>query len=107
MLARTAEKPFLAAKTHSPQPRRSTDQRYNTHYQQPLELVVFQFELAQSLALSGIHAAARGVPFVKAGVAKTVFAPDLLDRHTDLGLTKKANDLLFAAIAWFACPSFS
>ena len=46
--------------------------------QQPLGLVVLQFELAQSLALSGIHAAARGVPLVKAGVAKTVLAPELL-----------------------------
>ena len=31
----------------------------------------------------------------------------LLDRHADLGLPKKTNDLFFAVVAWFACPSFS
>ena len=46
--------------------------------QQPHELVVLQFEFAQSLDFRSIHAAARGVPLVKAGVAKTVLAPDLL-----------------------------
>jgi hypothetical protein len=38
--------------------------------------------------------------FVKRRITETVFTPELLDRHTRLGLPQKTNDLLFAE---FAC----
>jgi hypothetical protein len=47
------------------------------------------------------------VPFVKRRITEAVFTADFLDRHAGLGLPQKSNDLLFAAFAWFACPSFS
>ena len=75
--------------------------------QRPFELAVLQFQLAQPFGLICIHTAVLGAPFVKAGVAETVFAPDLLDRHTSFGLPQKSNDLLIAVFAWFSCPSFS
>ena len=74
--------------------------------QQPFELAVLQFQLAQPLGLSSIHAAVLGALFVEAGITETAFAPDLLDRHTGFGLPQKSDDLLFAVFAWFACPSF-
>ena len=75
--------------------------------QQPFEFAVLQLELAQPFGLGCIHTAVLGAPFVEAGVAETVFAPDLLDRHTGFGLPQETDDLLFAVFAWFACPSFS
>ena len=75
--------------------------------QQALKLVILKLLLPKPFGLSGVHAAVLGSPFVKAGVAKAVFAANLFDRHTSLGLPQKANDLLFAEFAWFACPSFS
>ena len=75
--------------------------------QQALKLAVLQFEFAQSFGLAYVHAAVFGAPFVEAGVTEAVLAPDFLDRHACFGLPQKANDLLFAVFAWFACPSFS
>ena len=75
--------------------------------QQALELAVLYFQLAQPFGLGCIHAAVLGASLVKVGVAEAVFAPDLLDRYTGLGLPQKTNNLLFAVFAWFACPSFS
>ena len=66
--------------------------------QQALKLAVLQFEFAQPFGLSCIHTAVLGAPFVKAGVAETVFAPDLLDRHTGFGLPQKASDQLLAVL---------
>ena len=54
--------------------------------QQALELAVLQLELAQPFGLSCIHTSLLGAPFVEAGITEAVFAPDLLDRHTSLGL---------------------
>ena len=66
---------------------------------QALELAVLQLKFAQPFGLRGIHAAVLGAPFVKAGVTEAVLAPDFLDRHTNLGLPQKSNDLLFAVLA--------
>ena len=74
--------------------------------QQPFELAVLQFQLAQPFGHSCIHTAVLGALFVEANITETAFAPDLLDRHTSFGLPQKSNDLLFAVFAWFACPSF-
>ena len=54
--------------------------------QQALEFAVLQVQLAQPLCLTFVHAPVLGAPFVKAGVTKAIFATDLLDRHTGLGL---------------------
>ena len=54
--------------------------------QQALEFAILQLQLAQAFGLAGIHPAVLGAPFIKAGVTKAVFAADLLDRHTGLGL---------------------
>ena len=75
--------------------------------QQSFEFAVLQLEFAQPFGLRRIHAAVLGAPFVEAGITEAVFAANLLDRHTGFGLPQKANDLLFAVFAWFACPSFS
>ena len=75
--------------------------------QQPFELAVLQFQLAQPFGLSCIHAAVLGAPFVEAGITEAVFAPNFLDRHAGFLLPQKSNDLLFAVFAWFASPSFS
>ena len=68
--------------------------------QQPLELAVLQFQFAQPFGFAGVHAAVLRAPFVKRRITEAVFAADLLDRHADLGLPKKTNDLFFAV---FAC----
>ena len=68
--------------------------------QQALELAVLQFQLAQPFGLRGVRAAVPGEPLVEAGITEAVLAPDLLDRHTGLGLPQKSNDLLLAV---FAC----
>ena len=75
--------------------------------QQALELAILQLKLAQPLGLAGVHAAVLGAPLVKAGVTEAVLATNLFDWPARFGLPKKANDLLFAVFAWFACPSFS
>ena len=54
--------------------------------QQPFELAVLQFELAQPFGLAGIHAAVPGSPFVEAGITEAVLAPDFLDWQTSFGL---------------------
>ena len=68
--------------------------------QQPFEFAVLQLQLAQPFGLAGVHAPVLGTPFVKRRITKTVFAPDLLDRHAGLGLPQETDDLLFAV---FAC----
>ena len=75
--------------------------------QQPFELAVLQFELAQPLCLCRIHAAVPRSPFVEAGITEAVLATDFLDRHASFGPLQETDDLLFAVFAWFACPSFS
>ena len=64
-------------------------------------------QLAQPFGLSGVYALVLGALFVKRRITKTVFSPDLLDRHTGLGLPQETDDLLFAVFAWFAYPSCS
>ena len=68
--------------------------------QQAVKLADLQPELAQPFGLRGVHAAVLEALFAKRRITKTVFAPDLLDRHARLGLPQKTNDLFFAK---FAC----
>ena len=44
-------------------------------------------------------AAGLGAPLVRGGVTEAVFAAYILDWHSDLGLARKADDLLFAVFA--------
>ena len=67
--------------------------------QQPFELAVLQFELAQPLGLCRIHAAVPRSPFVEAGITEAVLAPDFLDWHASFGLPQETDDLLFAVFA--------
>ena len=69
--------------------------------QQALELAVLQFQLAQPFGLTDVYAAIFGAPFVERRITKTVFAPDLLDRHTVLGLPQETDDLLLAVFAYY------
>ena len=68
---------------------------------------ILQLQLAQPFGLSGFHAPVLGALFVERRITKTVFSPDLFDRHTGLGLPQETDDLLFAVFAWFAYPSCS
>lgn len=61
--------------------------------QQPLELGVLGFELAQALGFRDLHAAEPGAPLVESGVAETAVAAQLLDRHAGFGLLEEPNDL--------------
>ena len=67
--------------------------------QQPFEFAVLQLQLAQPFGFAGVHAPLLGALFVERRIAKTVFAPDFLDRHPRLGLPQETDDLLFAVLA--------
>ena len=71
-----------------------------------VELAVFELQLTQPPAFTGVHAAVPVAPFVNAGIAEAVFAPDLLDWHASVGLLQKINDRFFVNAAWSECPSF-
>ena len=75
--------------------------------QKAFELAVLHFQLAQPLCLTRVHVAVLGAPLVDRRITKTMFAPDLLDRHASFGMPQEIDDLLFAVFAWFACLSFS
>ena len=47
----------------------------------------------------GVHASVLGALLVKRRITKSVFAPQLLDRHTGLSLPLETNNLLFAVFA--------
>jgi hypothetical protein len=75
--------------------------------QQPLELSVIKFKLAQPFGLTDVQAAVLGAPIVKRRITETVITADRLNRHASLGLPEKANDLHFAEFSWLACQLFS
>jgi hypothetical protein len=67
--------------------------------QQPLELGVLGFELAQALGFRDLHAAELGAPLVKRRIAEAAIAAQLLDRHAGLGLLEEADDLFLGESA--------
>jgi hypothetical protein len=67
--------------------------------EQPFELGVLGFELAQALGLIDLHAAELGALLVKRRVAETAVAAQLLDRHAGLGLLEEADDLFLGESA--------
>ncbi len=67
--------------------------------QQPFELGVLAFELAQPPGVVHVHAAVLGTPLVEGGVAEAALAARLLDRHAGLDLLEEPDDLFLAVFA--------
>lgn len=67
--------------------------------QQPFELGVLAFELAQPPGVGHVHGAVLGTPLVEGGVAEAALAAHVLDRHAGLDLHEEPDGLFLAVFA--------
>ena len=67
--------------------------------QQSLELGVLGLQYT-ALGLGDQHAAERGAPLVRSGIAEATASAQFLDRRASLGLPQQSDDLFFDVSAF-------